>query len=67
MLPGFFKPTFTEECFSHDRALVICMILIFQVVITDINDNPPEFKQPVLTLGVTRGTGYGTNILNLMV
>ncbi|KAL4239415.1 hypothetical protein ACF0H5_000230 [Mactra antiquata] len=40
-------------------------LLWVQVEITDINDNPPKFKQSVLTLGVTRDTGFGTSITNL--
>ncbi|XP_060559817.1 cadherin-23-like isoform X2 [Ruditapes philippinarum] len=40
-------------------------LLWVQVEITDINDNPPQFKQSVLTLGVTRDTGFGMSITNL--
>ncbi|XP_053392678.1 cadherin-23-like isoform X2 [Mercenaria mercenaria] len=40
-------------------------LLWVQVEIQDINDNPPKFKQSVLTLGVTRDTGFGMSITNL--
>lgn len=43
------------------------MLFELQIEIKDINDNPPEFKQAVLTLGVTRDTGFGTSITNLQV
>ena len=35
--------------------------------ITDVNDNPPEFRQSPITVGVTRDTELGTFIANLQV
>ncbi|KAK3582014.1 hypothetical protein CHS0354_039681 [Potamilus streckersoni] len=54
--PAVFPPT------DYDRNHTL---LWARVYITDINDNPPEFRQSPVTVGVTRDTELGTFIVNL--
>ncbi|KAL3875780.1 hypothetical protein ACJMK2_033697 [Sinanodonta woodiana] len=54
--PAVFPPT------DYDRNQTL---LWARVYITDVNDNPPEFRQSPITVGVTRDTELGTFIANL--
>ncbi|XP_014770934.2 cadherin-23 [Octopus bimaculoides] len=68
----------TNTCFQHKlrgvalhpedfytREIKETSYLWVQVVITDINDNPPKYRRKKMSVGVTRDTDFGTTIFEL--
>ena len=51
----------------YKREITQSSYLWVQVVITDINDNPPKFRRNHMSVGVTRDTDFGTTIFELQV
>lgn len=49
----------------YKREITHSSYLWVQVVITDINDNPPKFRRKHMSVGVTRDTDFGTTIFEL--
>ena len=64
----------SEDCWSrqwegrHDSWNISdASTLLVQVIMMDINDNPPQFTRDWFTAGVTKDTQFGEEVLDLSV